>query len=420
MHPENMTKSKVIRESPYPVFWVEVFDESHQKWIPADPLVTKTVAKTRAFEPPASDRENCMSYVISFDKDGCARDVTRRYAKAYNGKTRKLRVECTDDGEKWWAKVMRLFSRGWSSDADQIEDTELASLEAREPMPKSISDFKGHPYFVLERHLRRNEALVDAQMCGTVASGRDHLSSNSRKTEKVYRRCDIKLVRSMDAWYRLGREVKLGEKPAKVVPSRRKSEICDGAIMPPVTLVDLFTEQQTEVYQAPPILNGRVPKNSFGNIDVFVPSMLPLGSAYLPLDIASRAAKIIGIDYAEALVGFEFRGRHGTAIFKGIVIAEEYEAAVRAVIESLEDEEKQSKEMIRTQAALKMWKRFILALRIKERIDSYKTEDEELDNSKHHELNKNINDQMNNNISRDFGHSYNLSSFDDAGGFQAT
>lgn len=40
------------------------------------------------------------------------KDVTRRYAKAYNAKTRKLRVNATKGGEKWWNDVVALYYRG--------------------------------------------------------------------------------------------------------------------------------------------------------------------------------------------------------------------------------------------------------------------------------------------------------------------
>lgn len=60
---------KCIVESPHPIYWVEAFDEAAQKWIAVDPLVTKSVGKPRKLEPPASDRENNMVYVISFEDD---------------------------------------------------------------------------------------------------------------------------------------------------------------------------------------------------------------------------------------------------------------------------------------------------------------------------------------------------------------
>jgi len=276
-------KRKVIHESSYPVFWVEVFDEAHQKWFPVDPLVTESVAKPRAFEPPGHDRENAMSYVIAFEEEGCARDVTRRYTKAYNAKTRQNRVECTPGGDKWWRRTMRAYARGWMSDADQIENAELAAAEAREPMPKNIADFKDHPYYALERHLRRNEFLVRTREVGKVAAGRDLAAPGGKKLENVYRRRDVKVARSADAWYRLGRDIKIGEQPVKTVAVKARPGDEDiGDEIKERAGTNLYTEEQTELYMAPPIVNGRVPKNSYGNLDVFVPSMIPEGGVHIP------------------------------------------------------------------------------------------------------------------------------------------
>jgi xeroderma pigmentosum group C-complementing protein len=276
-------KRQVIRESPYPVFWVEIFDEAHQKWFPVDPLVTESIAKPRLFEPPSNDRENSMSYVIAFEEEGCTRDVTKRYTKAYNAKTRKNRVESTPGGERWWRRTMRNYARGWTSDVDQIEDTELASAEAREPMPKNIADFKDHPYYALERHLRRNEVLVRNQPIGRIAAGRDLASPGGKKMENVYRRRDVKVARSADAWYRLGRDVKMGEQPVKTVaPKARPGDEDVGDEPDERAGTNLYTEEQTELYVSPPVVNGRVPKNSFGNLDIFVPSMVPKGGVHIP------------------------------------------------------------------------------------------------------------------------------------------
>ncbi|KAJ5053991.1 uncharacterized protein L3040_000279 [Drepanopeziza brunnea f. sp. 'multigermtubi'] len=394
-------KAKPIVESEYPVFWVEVFDEAHQKWFPVDPLVTDSISKPRAFEPPASDRENNMSYVIAFEEDHVARDVTRRYAKAYNAKTRRNRVESTPKGDRWWHRAMQPFARGWISDADQIEDTELAAAESKEPMPKNIADFKDHPYYALERHLKRNEILTSTRECGKVHTGRDSSVPGGKKLEPIYRRKDVKIAKSSDAWYRLGREIKMGEQPMKTVPAKRRPDDRDdmGDEIEERPGINLYTEDQTEPYVPPPIVNGMVPKNSFGNLDVFVPSMVPDGGVHIagtfflrlfpslpfPSHIVSshypetaRAARLLGIDYSDALIGFEFRGRHGTGVLRGAVVASEYQEAVEAVIAAYRDERVQAEETMRTNAALRMWKRMLLALRIKERIDAYAGDDEEL------------------------------------------
>jgi len=94
-------------------------------------------------------------------------------------------------------------------------------------------------------------------------------------------------------------------------------------------------------------------------------------------DEASRAARLIGIDYSDALTGFQFRGRHGTAILQGIVVATEYAEAVEAVVEAMHDERARLEEERRSLFALKMWKRFLLSLRVKQRVDAYIVEGED-------------------------------------------
>jgi xeroderma pigmentosum group C-complementing protein len=96
-------------------------------------------------------------------------------------------------------------------------------------------------------------------------------------------------------------------------------------------------------------------------------------------DEAARAARIISVDYADALTGFEFRGRQGTAVLKGIVVAIEYGEAVEAVIEAFRDERAQAEADQKALKALRLWKRFMIGLRIKERVDGYEIEGEEPD-----------------------------------------
>ena len=66
-------------------------------------------------------------------------------------------------------------------------------------------------------------------------------------------------------------------------------------------------------------------------------------------------------------------------MLKGIVVAVEYREAVEAVIEGFRDERARAEEEMRTLAALQMWKRFLVSLRIKERVDGYDVEGEQQD-----------------------------------------
>ncbi|KAL2759474.1 hypothetical protein ACRALDRAFT_1074246 [Sodiomyces alcalophilus JCM 7366] len=369
--------SRPLRESPFPVYWVEVLDVAHQKWHPVDPIVTESMWKPAKLEPPASDRDNCMSYVVAFEADGTARDVTRRYAKAYTAKTRRLRIESgIDDGERWWRMAMKYYTRRRPTDLDQIEDNELSATALREPMPRNVADFKDHPVYALERHLRRHEVLVPgAKPAGTIAAG------NKGSLEKIYRRDDVRMARSRDKWYRLGRQVRPMELPVKFVARRANAKVGDyvddgyGGDEREAAGTPLFTMEQTDLYKAPPIKDGRVPKNRFGNIDLYVPSMVPEGGVHIPdVDgreherLAARAAFILGIDYAPALMGFQFKGRQGTAVLNGIVVAREQGEAVRAVMDGLMDAEAEREAERRAGRARRMWKRFWVGLQIRERI----------------------------------------------------
>ncbi|KAK7424752.1 hypothetical protein QQX98_000332 [Neonectria punicea] len=359
---------KIIKESACPVYWVEILDVGHQKWQPVDPLVTHTFWKPKVLEPPITDKENSLSYVVAFEADGSARDVTRRYAKAYTAKTRKLRVEvATEGGDVWWQKVMNMYRRRRPTDLDQIENHEFAGVEAREPMPRNVQDFKDHPIYALERHLRRHEVLVPgATPSGTVGAG------SRGPLEKIYRRRDVRISRTADKWYRLGREVKPNEIPAKWLPKKARPKSRYDEEEDDDTQGDAgtpaYTEDQTELYVPPPVRNGRVPKNKFGNIDVYVPSMVPPGGVHIIHEYAARAAFLVGVDYAPALTGFQFKGRHGTAVLHGIVVAKEYEKAIRAVIGGLGDLEQQFEDERRKQRALRAWRKFLMGLRIREQI----------------------------------------------------
>ncbi|RAL12006.1 putative DNA repair protein Rad4 [Aspergillus homomorphus CBS 101889] len=369
------------QESSYPVFWVEALNEAIDKWIPVDPIVTRSLAKSFKFEPPATDANNLMSYVVAFEDDASVRDVTRRYAKAFNAKTRKFRVESTTRNRTWWDRVLQIYEKPFLEDRDQLEVSELTAKTAAEPMPRNIQDFKDHPIYALERHLRRSEVVHPKRVIGQVSLGKP--GSKNQTLAPVYRRSDVQTVRSADKWYRLGRDIKTGEQPLKRVKARRPQarglpeDEDESDAAPETALYALF---QTQVYVPPPVVNGRIPKNVYGNLDVYTPSMIPAGGIHIGHPDATHAAKILGIDFAAAVTGFTFQGRHGTAVYTGVVVAEEHREAIMAVIDGLERERLHEELETRTAEVLKAWKHLLLRLRIAERVKGYAIEgDEDMD-----------------------------------------
>lgn len=173
--------------------------------------------------------------------------------------------------------------------------------------------------------------------------------------------------------------IQIGEQPLKHVPSRRGKERVeenDDTKEDSDVGMALYAYHQTQQYSAPPVINGRIPKNVYGNLDIYVPSMVPKDGVHVPHPDTSRAARLLGVDYADAVTGFAFRGRHGTAIITGAVVANSCRDAIEEVINAFEIEKQKEEEKERMLEALRMWKKLLIGLRIRERIQGYEIEGE--------------------------------------------
>jgi xeroderma pigmentosum group C-complementing protein len=153
-----------------------------------------------------------------------------------------------------------------------------------------------------------------------------------------------------------------------------------------------YAHFQTELYIPPSVVDGRIPKNVFGNLDVYVPSMVPPGAVHIRALEAKHAAKLLNIDFADAVTGFQFKGRQGTAVIDGIVVASEHEEAVEAVLEVFAHAKAEALEAHRSAQVLRMWRRFLVGLRIVNRLNEYQQpgdvddEDKLADEEFHREL----------------------------------
>ena len=378
-HQASAPVQKRFRKLDYPVFWVEAFNEARQSWIPADPMVTWTVNKPAKIQPPQIYKWNQLTYVIAFEASGVARDVTRRYTNAYNAKTRRHRIEATgDEGQRWWETTMKLFRRrNGPNDRDRIEDAELLRKDEREPMPRRIIDFKDHPHFVLERHLKMDQVIYPLRDNGNKTLPRVNAGTAAKpKMETVYRRGDVQACYSADVWFRRGRQVKQGEQPVKhrsrKIANQAANDSGDTDGVKTHTIA-LYATSQTELYVPPPVEHGRVPRNKYGNIYVYVPSMVPAGGRHIQNDLARQAASLLQVDCVDAIVGFKFKGRGTPAspIVNGVVVADKYAEAVCAVIQGFQEEMLEEQHRARSFAALHSWKHFHLALKIKNRVSQY-------------------------------------------------
>ncbi|WAR25721.1 XPC-like protein [Mya arenaria] len=189
--------------------WVEVFVAKEQKWLSIDGeslQVKKPYELENRVTPP-------LSYVIGISQDGHLKDVTARYAIQWLTETRKLRVD-----RDWWGETLA-------------------------------------PY-VLRRHLLKFEAIYpdSAIPVGYI------------RGEPVYARECVHVLHSRENWLKEGRAVRLAEEPYKFVKSRPKWNKPKND--PEAKDLEIFGKWQTEVYIPPPAVDGKVPRNAHGNVEI--------------------------------------------------------------------------------------------------------------------------------------------------------
>ena len=389
------------KDMPFPIYWAEVVSPVTHEIIPVDPLVLVPPVASKSellasFEPRGAKADKAkivMSYVVAFSSDGSGKDVTTRYLKRHMwpGKTKSVRVPIEKvpvynkkgkikhyEEYDWFKTVMSGYTRTDKmrttvDDLEEAKDLKPVKPEKKESRTgeETLQSYKQSAEFVLERHLRREEALVPgAKPVKIFTSGKE----DKAKEEPVFRREDVMICRTGESWHKEGRQVKPGEYPMKMVPVRavtltRKREVeaaeRDGGEK---LKQGLFSRDQTEWIIPPPIKDGVIPKNYFGNIDCYVPTMVPKGAIHIPLRNTVRICKRLGIDYAEAVTGFEFGKQRAVPVITGVVVAAEHEHSVIDGWERDEEERRKKEEGKREKVALHLWRKFLMGLRIIERV----------------------------------------------------
>ncbi|KAI9710310.1 MAG: hypothetical protein M1820_002805 [Bogoriella megaspora] len=407
------TGRKYDRDLPYPIYWAEVRSPITNTFTPVDPIVISTVASTdellATFEPRnarAVKAKQVMAYIVAHAQDGTAKEVTVRYLKKhiFPGKSKGVRLPTEKvpvynkhgkvrryEQYDWFKTIMSGYERPESkrTPADDLEDSTILSpfqppdkaddKTSKNSAPESLQALKASAEFVLERHLRRDEAIPpDAKPVRTFTVGK----GENAKAEPVYNRSDIKICKTVESWHKEGRELIPGEQPLKQVPIRavtlarkRAAEDVERETGEKA-LQGLYAEDQTRWIIPQPISpGGTIPRNAYGNIDVYVPTMVPEGAVHLPFKGTAKICRRLGIDHAEAVIGFEFGKQRAVPVVQGVVVAEGNEGLVKDAWRVDEEERKRKEDKEREKRTLAMWKKFLVGLRIKARIGEEYGED---------------------------------------------
>jgi xeroderma pigmentosum group C-complementing protein len=116
-------------------------------------------------------------------------------------------------------------------------------------LPASVSAFKNHPIYALERHLRKDEAIHPRT---EIAHFRG---------EPVFPRQNVLSLKPADGWMRQGRVLRTGVQPLKEAKARastvRKKRELEmrreeegGDVM-----VGMYAHWQTDLYTPPPVVD---------------------------------------------------------------------------------------------------------------------------------------------------------------------
>jgi xeroderma pigmentosum group C-complementing protein len=266
---------------------------------------------------------------------------------------------------------------------DEHEEVELVTSANNEAIPTSKAAFKTHPTYVIPSELGKTEVLApDAKkrICGVF------------KGQLVYRRSDVSAALTAKKWLYEGRKVRDEEfdKPIKSQPMRKKPtpqgfkalrsygvgetndgneerQIHQGSVPLENGVENLYGVWQTDVwspnYVGP---NDVIPTNEFKNIEL---ALLNPGLVHIDQTGLAGVATKLGIPYAPCLVGFEGHGGNRTPTIRGIVVHQHNEQLLREAGIEMHSYEIEQGHTERRRSVLLLWKRLMVGLLTKDRLD---------------------------------------------------
>lgn len=337
--------------------WAEVYVESKASWISINVMDGNVDCVTEIYKKATKP----VLYVIAYNSERLIKDVTRRYCPQWLSVTRKQRID-----EKWWIETLTYWQERETAMSKQ-EDELLLQKELEQPLPKTVGECKGHPLYVLVRHLLKYEALYppDCVPLGHLKTG-----------EAIYSRYCVHTLCSRETWLKKARVVKPKQEPYKIVKALPKYDKLSGMRIKESAL-ELFGEWQTTDYIPPEAKDGIVPRNEYGNVDLFKKCMLPKGTVHIILPGLNRIARKLNIDCATAVVGFNFGWKGAVPAIEGYVVCAEYEDTLR---EAWETEQIEAAKRAAEKARKKVytnWRKLIKGLLIREKLlKKYEFKDE--------------------------------------------
>ncbi|MED6180372.1 hypothetical protein PIB30_009725 [Stylosanthes scabra] len=367
-----------------PLYWAEVYCSEENltgKWVHVD-VVNSVIDGEDKVEAMTAACKTSLRYVVAFAGQG-AKDVIRRYCMKWH-KIASQRVDSI-----WWDSVLAPLrdlesgatggevpsrtNHGTSTQSNMndsfvltrssLEDIELETRALTEPLPTNQLAYKGHPLYAIERWLTKYQVLHPKGPILGFCKG-----------HHVYPRTCVQTVKTKERWLREGMQVKANELPVKELKPSAKTqklqdfEADDYECTDSKENIKLYGSWQLEPLNLPHAMNGIVPKNERGQVDVWSEKCLPPGTVHLRFPRAFSVAKRLEIDYAPAMVGFEFKNGRSYPVFDGIVVCAEFKDVLLEAFAE-EEQRRQEEEKRRDETeALRRWYQLISSIVTRQRL----------------------------------------------------
>ncbi|KAJ3677429.1 hypothetical protein LUZ60_003153 [Juncus effusus] len=368
--PSTSRKSAIWSKNGPNLYFAEVFCTGEMltgRWIHVD-CINGVLNCEDKVENNLSVCKKILKYVVAFNGNG-AKDVTRRYC------TQWYKIALKRVKEDWWERVLNPLRelelrKNGILDQNSIEDLELENRALTEPLPTNQLAYKNHNQYAIEKWLNKNQVIHPKGPVLGFCAG-----------QPVYPRFCVQTLQTRHNWMKDGFQVKPNEIAAKfqkVSRPKKRINFEEREMEKEIeeenngnnnnNNIELYGKWQLEPLQLPHAINGIVPKNEHGNVEVWSEKCVPPGTVHLRLPRLVPLAKLLQIDFAQALVGFEFHSGKTYPVFDGIVICSEFQHALLAAYGESEERREIEERKRDEKQALSKWFQLINSIVVRQRL----------------------------------------------------
>lgn len=376
----------------YPYFWTELVNpindseliiletctfHEEEKRIERINRYQKSLNNYCSYFYPIKDQFNnmSMSYVISIDSDNYILDVSSRYMKniCYRWFDRlDLRTEA---GRSFllFQSLLRILNQQKLNGALELEALRFIGLNNYD-IPNTNSSIKRSPNFTTHSTIRYDEVISES----TEPASKVTIDG---KRISIYFKNSVIFGKSEQKWKFLGRSIIPDQrdkyiKTTKTLAPRSRSQKLITRTESNPDEVKLYAFYQTCPYIKEKLdyISGvpTLPRNRFGNIEIFRESMVPDGCTWLKLSNIDTALRFpaSNIQFVPVVSGFRFK-KYGIAspLKMGIIVLNEQVIEAKKIWLKFKINQYKEEQRDKKLRALQGWSNFLKRLNIKSRIE---------------------------------------------------